>query len=86
MHLPEDLPEVVELFVQWMYRREIPDGNSESYVNHLNGLHMFAQKLCMSSSALQDMVMGKFRDVSRKFQLGVSQEIVKRVYSGTLKG
>lgn len=64
--MPEDSPGIVELFVQWMYRKQVPDGNSASYVEDLYDLYIFAEKLGMSSSQLEDMVLDKIQNVSLK--------------------
>jgi hypothetical protein len=45
MYLPDDSPEVIGLFIHWLYRKKIPDGNSQEYLDSLYDLYIFGEKI-----------------------------------------
>jgi len=85
LKLPEDHPVGFALYVQWIYRAAIPDGHSQSYVQGLYNLWIFADKLCLPTTALKDTVMDKIQDVSSTYNLEPKADLVRMVFDKTAK-
>lgn len=73
MYLPDDDPEVISLFVDWLYRASLPILNTEKHLRNLYELYFFADKLCCV--ALKDTTMDTIQDMARRFNL--VDEIIK---------
>ncbi|KAG4433061.1 hypothetical protein IFR05_011455 [Cadophora sp. M221] len=85
LYLPDDHPLALGLYVEWIYRLSIPNGNSQSYVDGLYHLWIFADKLCLPTSALKDAVMDKIQDISSEYHLEPSSAMVQIVFERTAK-
>ncbi|KAL2072720.1 hypothetical protein VTL71DRAFT_12063 [Oculimacula yallundae] len=67
MYLPEDNPAAFDLYVEWVYRKQIPAGHSESYLHNLYDLYIMAEKFC--NVTLKDIVMDAVQDLAKKHDL-----------------
>ncbi|KAH7363914.1 hypothetical protein BKA65DRAFT_545827 [Rhexocercosporidium sp. MPI-PUGE-AT-0058] len=85
LYLPEDHPGALGLFIKWIHRMTLPSGNSQSYVNALYHLWIFAKKLCLPTSALKDTIIDKIQDVSNNYNLEPSSAMVRMVFDKTAK-
>ena len=67
MYLPDDSPCAVTLFIGWLYRGNVPIGNTEAHLHHLYDLYILADKLCLTN--LQDTTMDAIQDMALKYDL-----------------
>ncbi|KAH7417460.1 hypothetical protein BKA64DRAFT_702227 [Cadophora sp. MPI-SDFR-AT-0126] len=85
LDLPDDHSVGFALYVEWIYRATLPDGHSQSYVDGLYHLWIFADKLCLPTTTLKDAVMDKIQDISSTYNLEPSTAIVRMVFDKTPK-
>ena len=81
MYMPEDLPEVFALFVDWLYRCSLPTGNTESYLTNLYFLWIFATKIC--EAKLADTTMDRIQDTCKDYDQYVSDDFIKEIWELT---
>ena len=84
MYLPDDNPAAFDLYVEWVYRKRIPSGHTESYLHSLYDLYIMADKFC--NIALKDTVMDTIQDLARKHDLFdpiFTKELVDKVFNYT---
>ncbi|CAG8978332.1 hypothetical protein HYALB_00005918 [Hymenoscyphus albidus] len=62
MDLPEEKPEMMALFVGWIYQGKIESIYTQSHVNNLFYLCIFAEKIC--EVRLMDMTIDAIQDIS----------------------
>ncbi|CAG8955128.1 hypothetical protein HYFRA_00007143 [Hymenoscyphus fraxineus] len=62
MDLPEETPEIISLFVGWIYQGKIESIYTQSHVNNLFYLYLFAEKIC--EIRLMDMTIDAIQDIS----------------------
>jgi hypothetical protein len=65
MYLPKDKPDVFALFVDWLYRGPPPTGNSQSYLNNLYHLWIFAKQIW--DTKLADATMDQIQDTCKEY-------------------
>lgn len=84
MHLPEDNTESFSMFVHWLYRSTIPEGNSQEYLNNLYHLYSFSEKItpCLD---LADKTLHYIQDVFRIFRRKMDRSTLVLVYENTLQ-
>ncbi|CZT09933.1 hypothetical protein WAI453_007121 [Rhynchosporium graminicola] len=83
LHLPEDHPGALGIFIEWIYLAKIPNGHSQSYVDALYYLWFFIQKLCMPTMTLKDTVMDKIQDIANIYSLEPNPAMMKLVFAQT---
>lgn len=66
MYMPEDSASAFAIFVDRLYRATIPNGDTSAYVDDLYDLHVFAEKISMTTVKMENKVMDKIRDISSK--------------------
>ncbi|KAK0100220.1 hypothetical protein ONS95_008185 [Cadophora gregata] len=67
MYLPDDNPAAFDLYVEWAYRKRIPNGHTETYLYSLFDLYIMADKFC--NTVLKDKVMDTIQDIAKKHNL-----------------
>ncbi|KAI9053315.1 hypothetical protein LZ554_002278 [Drepanopeziza brunnea f. sp. 'monogermtubi'] len=67
MNLPEDKPAAFAIFVKWLCTRRIPRGRTQSYLDSLVDLYIFADKIC--EVALKDTITDVIQDIATKYKL-----------------
>ena len=81
MYLPEDVPGVFALFVEWLYRRKIPTGHTQQYLDDLYGLYFFGEKVV--EHEVTDQAMDMIQDMSLICDRYIDLALVSRVYKNT---
>ncbi|KAJ5032330.1 uncharacterized protein L3040_008937 [Drepanopeziza brunnea f. sp. 'multigermtubi'] len=76
MNLPEDKPAAFAIFVKWLCTRRIPGGRTQSYLDNLVDLYIFAdKKKCrpghsiVCEVALKDTITDVIQDIATKYKL-----------------
>jgi hypothetical protein len=64
INLSEDDPDVISIFIHWLYTAVVPLGNAEDYLHNLYELYFFADKVCLT--VLKDATMDSIQDMSLK--------------------
>ncbi|KAK0106766.1 hypothetical protein ONS95_008182 [Cadophora gregata] len=67
MYLPDDSPDAIGIFIDWLYRGDIPIKNTQSHLNNLVDVYIFAHKICLVT--LKDKTMNTIRDLTRRYGL-----------------
>jgi hypothetical protein len=80
MDMPEDDPIAFSLFIEWLYHGALPNVQSQSYVDSLYDLYIFAEKICMNSDDLENYTMDKIQDVSRSCNLLPKPATIRKVF------
>ena len=78
IYLPEDKPGAFSLFVDWIYRRKVPAGNSDLFLANLYDLWLFATKICHTK--LADDAMDQIQDTCHKYDKFASDEFTKEMW------
>jgi hypothetical protein len=84
MYLLADSPEVNDLFQEWLYTKEIRDGNSQKYLKNLYDLYFFGEKV--ESSGLMDKTIDKIQDPCRTYDKCVDVDLLIKIYRNTCDG
>jgi hypothetical protein len=85
LDMPEDSPTTFSIFVEWLYQGAIPNGHSESYVDGLYELYLFAEKICMISPDLENIIMDRIQDISRPNNLLPKPATVRKVFQNAVE-
>ena len=87
VHLPDEASEVFALFVDWIYRDEIPYNNNEEHFYNLFKLYIFAEKIVLKELAdtTIDQIQGLCMD-HEEWKSPLSPELTNYVYSKTRIG
>jgi hypothetical protein len=83
MYLSHDSPNAISLFIDWLYRERLPEGQSQQYLDDLYDLYFFAVKLDMSF--LMDQTMGRIQDTCARYDKYISPESIRKIYGNTMK-
>jgi hypothetical protein len=86
MDMPEDSAAAFSLFIEWLYHGTIPNGCTQSYVDSLYDLYIFAEKICMDSPELKDNTMDETQDASRLYNMLPKPAMVRKVFQNTVEG
>jgi hypothetical protein len=81
IYLPEDSAEVIGLFIHWLYREKIPDGNSQKYLGSLYDLYIFGEKI--AAVELMDKTIDKIQDVSLTYDKYIDIYFLSNIYQST---
>ncbi|PVH85702.1 hypothetical protein DL98DRAFT_583294 [Cadophora sp. DSE1049] len=84
MYLPDDSPAAFDLYVEWVYRKRVPTGHTESYLHSLYDLYIMADKFC--NTVLKDIVMDTIQDLAKKHDLFdpmFPKELVLKIFEST---
>jgi BTB/POZ domain len=84
MHMPDDDPGAVSLYIDWLYRSSIPIVTTEIHLHKLYELYFFADKLCLME--LKDKTMDTIQDMAKEFDLMdelIKPELVTKVMTNT---
>jgi hypothetical protein len=81
MYMPEESPEVVGLFIVWLYRGIIPNGNSQKYLDSLYDLYIFGEKIRVIK--LMDKIIDKIQDISLAYNKYIDIDFLCKVYQNT---
>ncbi|KAE8448306.1 hypothetical protein EG329_009550 [Mollisiaceae sp. DMI_Dod_QoI] len=73
IYLAEDPPGAFSIFLDWLYRRAIRTGNSETHLHDLFDLYIFSEKTC--DDELKDKTMDVIQDMASTLDLQL--EIVR---------
>ena len=83
MHLPDDSPGAINIFVHWLYRNNIALGGCLSYTYDLYDLYIFAEKICHEE--LKNKIMDAICETAQRNDLTdmlITPEIIKKVWGG----
>lgn len=61
MYLHEDSPEIIELFIHWLYRGTAPRTNTQAALENLYNLYIFGERVRADNNLL-DKVMDQIQD------------------------
>ncbi|KAH6671065.1 hypothetical protein B0J14DRAFT_449261, partial [Halenospora varia] len=78
MHMPEDHPGTISLFVDWLYGEKVLEGNSQSHLDSLYHLYFFATKI--NKSDLMDASIDRIQHISNDVNRYIRPEMLKLVY------
>lgn len=85
MYLPDESADAFGLYIEWVYRKHIAQGHSESYLYALYDLYIMADKLCLTE--LKDLTMDTIQDVAHHHDLYdvlfVKDQVLKVFHSTT---
>lgn len=81
MTMPEERPEVLCLYVDWMYRSKLPDCQNKEYITNLCRLWIFAMKICHHK--LANTAMDHIQDMCRHYNHFVDFQLLRLVYDNT---
>ena len=71
------------MYINWLYRSQLPLGHTEQYVHDLYDLSIFAEKLCLP--ILKDKTRDWIQDVALEYDLTdvlYNPALVKKVFEG----
>lgn len=81
-YLQNESPEVISLFVGWLYRDKIPNGNSQAYLDSLYSLYVFGKTIGVDK--LVDDTMDKIQDISLTYDQYIDVDRLLRIYQETV--
>jgi hypothetical protein len=82
MYLSHDSPNAISLFIDWLYRERLPEGQSQQYLDDLYDLYIFAVKLDMAF--LMDQTMDRIQDTCARYDRYISPESLRKIYGNTM--
>ncbi|RDL36919.1 uncharacterized protein BP5553_06271 [Venustampulla echinocandica] len=83
MCLPEKRPEIISLFVSWLYPDRIPYHETEEHLLNMYNLHFFAEEI--GEERLMDASMDAIQDEYQNLDIPISYEMLAKVYDNTTK-
>jgi hypothetical protein len=82
--LQDETPSTMTFFARYLYRKNLPTGNTQQYLDDLYDLYIFAEKI--DHKNLMDATMDKIRATSFKFDKYVDTDLLVKVYTNTFTG
>lgn len=79
--LQDETPGAFALFVDYLYRSEVPKGHSQTYIDNLYDLYIFAERICLNE--LRNMAMDQILDASLKYKQMTTIAQTTKVYRNT---
>lgn len=84
MYLPEDDPGAFSLYVEWLYRGSIRQGNTEQHLHDLYDLYLLAEKICLIK--LKNLTMDSIQNMAWQYDLRdvlVTKELLTKISQRT---
>ncbi|EPE29100.1 hypothetical protein GLAREA_00258 [Glarea lozoyensis ATCC 20868] len=82
--LQDETPATMTFFAGYLYRKNIPTGNTQQYLNDLYDFYIFAEKI--DHRNLMDATMDMMRLTSHTFDKYIDTDLLVKVYNNTFAG